>query len=428
MLLRVVTAVVAGGLLLAGCSDTKSGKPSGPTGGSGSSAPPPASSGSGSPGGKLTQTFDPPLVFDKTPVAELSGNVLGTAGDSIHSYYVSTLEGTTLYTVSADSVAAIDVATGQPKWTVHVDGTETVNSHAASPTVADGKVYAAFETTIPGKGTTPEQPAISVVVVDAATGQAAAPIQIPAPDADPAGAMANRGPTKVFGVSGSVVAVNRGAGTFGVNIDTKSLAWQRKNFITRGVVDDVVIGVNTKPVPDNGSDEVLGLHIADGKQAWKAPEVEPGVETSPAGPHLVLVQTEKTLDFLSAADGTLRGKLPQLSGTTLLGGSWCSYDDRSITVCKGTYGLVGIDPNAPGTKKWEIKDGGARVIPEVSVVFHGAIYGKTDNGPVVLDAVTGADKPDSPVLVPTFVNEHVGIGSVQADDGTSATGAFAPVK
>jgi hypothetical protein len=90
--------------------------------------------------------------------------------------------------------------------------------------------------------------------------------------------------------------------------------------------------------------------------------------------------------------------------------------------------MIGIDPNSPGKPKWEIKDGGTREIPEVSAVFHGAIYGKTSNGPIVLDALTGADKPDSPVLVPTFVNEHVGIGTVEDASGMSTIGAFAPIK
>jgi len=421
-----MTAVVAGGLLLIGCSTTKTGKPSGPTGSSGQSgsSSPISTNSSGSGSGNLSKTFDPPLVFDKQPVAELSGDVLGSSTDGINNYYRSTLDGTVIYTVTGDSMSAIDVETGQPKWNVPVDRAETMNSHVAAPALVDGKVYAVFETTIPGKGTTPEQPAITVVVADAASGQAAAPIQIPTPDADPAGALASRGATKVYGVSGNLVAINRGAATFGVNVDTKSLAWRRKNFITRAVIDDVVIGLDTKPVPDDGSDRVLGLRIADGKQAWAASERSPGVQVASAGPHLVVVDTEKSVDFLSAADGTIRGKLPPTVSTPLLGGTWCSYDDRSITVCKGTYRMIGIDPNAPGKPKWEIKDGGAREVPEVSAVFHGAIYGKTSNGPIVLDALTGADKPDSPVLVPTFVNEHVGIGG--ADGG--GAGAFAPIK
>lgn len=424
-----MTAVVVGGLLLVGCSSTKSGKPSGPTGSGGQSgsSSPISTSGSASTG-KLTKTFDPPLVFDKQPVSELSGDVLGTVTDGINNYYTATLEGTVLYQVTATAVSAFDVETGQPKWEVHPEGlAPNINSHNAAPVVVDGKVYAAFESTIPGKGTTPEQTAITVVAVDAASGQTGLTIQIPAPDADPSGALSRRGPTKVLGVSDNLIAVNRGVGTFVLDANTKSLKWQRKDFITRDVIDDVVIGVDNDP---DVTDEVLGLRIADGKQAWAAAaEQEPGVDVSSAGPHLVVVNTEKFLYFLSSADGTLRGKLPQLSGTTLLGGTWCSYDDRSITVCKGSFSMIGIDPNAPGKAKWEIKDGGAREIPEVSAVFHGAIYGKTSNGPIVLDAVTGADKPDSPVVVPTFVNEHVGIGSAEAEDGTSSpVGAFAPIK
>jgi hypothetical protein len=420
---------VAGGLLLTGCTSTNSGKPSGPTGSGGASVTSGSTSATSSPGtGRLTQTFDPPLVFDKQPVAELSADVLGSSTDGINNYYRSTLEGTVIYTVTGDSMSAIDVATGQSKWDVHVDRAETINSHVAAPALVDGKVYAAFETTVPGKGTTPEQPAITVVVADAASGQAEAPIQIPTPDADPAGAMATRGATAVFGVSGNIVAVNRGAATFGVNVDTKSLAWQRMHFVTRAVVDDVVIGVDTAPVPDNGSDVVLGLRIADGKQAWKAPERSPGIQVSDAGPHLVVLDTEKTVDILSAADGARRGSLTQDASFTLIGGTWCAYDKRSITVCKGPQRLIGIDPSAPSKPKWEIDDGGPREIPEISAVFHGAIYGRSSNGPVVLDAVTGADWPDSPVLVPTFVNEHVGIGKVTGENAIGTLGSYAPIK
>jgi hypothetical protein len=420
--------VVAGGLLLAGCTSTKSGQPSGlggPTGSGGVSSSSGPTSGSGSAStGKLTQTFDPPLVFNKQPVAELPGSVLSAATDGINNYYQATLEGTVLYQITDTAVSALDVETAQPKWEVHPDGlTTNINSHNAAPAVVDGKVYAAFESTVPGHGTTPEQPAITVVVVDAASGQTALTIQVPTPDADPAGALASRGPTKVFGVSGELIAVNRGAGTFVLDANTKALKWQRKGFIIRGVRDDMVIGVNTEPKPDRGYDEVVGLRIGDGTQAWAVPETPP-VAVSPAAPHLVLVNTEKSVYFLSTSSGAVRSTLPQTGGTALLGGTWCGYDDRSMVVCKGLDDLYGIDPNAPSKRKWTIKESSGREIPEISAVFHGAIYGKTSNGPIVLDAVTGADKPDSPVLIPTFVNEHVGIGQSEG----AGTGAFAPIK
>jgi hypothetical protein len=46
----------------------------------------------------------------------------------------------------------------------------------------------------------------------------------------------------------------------------------------------------------------------------------------------------------------------------------------------------------------------------------------------VLDALTGADKPDPPRLAPEFVNEHVGIGTLDDEDGMSTIGAFRPIK
>ena len=426
--MRVVAmaAITVGGLLLAGCSDTKSGRGSGPTGsGSGNASSPPSSGGSSSSSGKLSQTFDPPLVFDKTPVSELPSKVLSTSTDGLNEYRRSTVEGTVVYTVTDDSLAAIDVETGQEKWNAQAPGVDTTYSASAAPAVVDGRVYAAFESTIPGKGTTPEQPAITVLAVDAESGQTVLTIQVPTPDAIPAGALSSKGPTKVFGVADNLIAVGRGNGTFVVNADTKRLAWQRKDFITREVMDDVVIGENTKPANDNGEDEVLGLHLADGRAAWTAPDRDAGITVQPAGPHLVVVNTSKSVLFLSTVDGKVRMQLPQTAASTLLAGTWCGYDDRSMMVCTGPRRMVGIDPNdlARGPK-WQIEEGSGREIPEVSAVFHGAVYGTTSNGPVVLDAVTGADKPDPPQLVPELVNEHVGIG--KSEDGT--IGAFAPVK
>jgi outer membrane protein assembly factor BamB len=426
-----MTVVVAGGLLLAGCTSTKSGKPSDPGGPTGSSGAP-GSSGSSSMSssastGKLTKTFDPPLVFDKQPVAELPAGALGTSTDGINNYSRSMLDGTILYTVTDDTVSAIDVETGQPRWNVHPDGIDAKDSKDAAPILVDGKVYAVFESTIPGKGTTSAQDAITAVVVDAASGQATVTMQVPTPDAESGSALSDKGPTAVFGVSNDLIAVNRGNSTFVLDASTKSIAWQRKGFITRDVRDDMVIGLNREPKPDRGLDEVIGLRIADGKQAWAVPE-EPPVSVFPAAPHLVLVNTDKSVFFLSTSNGAVRSKLTQSGGTALLGGTWCGYDERSMIVCKGEDDLYGIDPNAPGKRKWTIKAGSGREIPEISAVFHGAIYGKTSNGPVVVDAVTGADRPDSPVLVPTLVNEHVGIGKGEDDSGMETIGAFAPVK
>jgi hypothetical protein len=46
----------------------------------------------------------------------------------------------------------------------------------------------------------------------------------------------------------------------------------------------------------------------------------------------------------------------------------------------------------------------------------------------VLDALTGADKPDPPRLAPEFVNEHMGIGTLDDEDEMSTIGAVAPIK
>lgn len=47
--------------------------------------------------------------------------------------------------------------------------------------------------------------------------------------------------------------------------------------------------------------------------------------------------------------------------------------------------------------------------PTVTAVWHGAVYGYTDHGPIVLDATTGADRNDHPGIAPTLVDAYAGV-------------------
>jgi hypothetical protein len=45
----------------------------------------------------------------------------------------------------------------------------------------------------------------------------------------------------------------------------------------------------------------------------------------------------------------------------------------------------------------------------VTAVWHGAVYGTTENGPVVLDATTGEDRSTEAGAAPSWVSEYAGI-------------------
>ncbi|MCF1599004.1 hypothetical protein [Streptomyces muensis] len=48
-------------------------------------------------------------------------------------------------------------------------------------------------------------------------------------------------------------------------------------------------------------------------------------------------------------------------------------------------------------------------MPDISTVFHGAVYGETENGSVILDARTGKDKASGAGDAPSAVNEYAGL-------------------
>lgn len=65
---------------------------------------------------------------------------------------------------------------------------------------------------------------------------------------------------------------------------------------------------------------------------------------------------------------------------------------------------------AGGELLWKLPNRTAyRIAPRVTAVWHGRIYGSTENGPVALDARTGEGLPTSPGIAPYAVNEYVGL-------------------
>lgn len=80
-----------------------------------------------------------------------------------------------------------------------------------------------------------------------------------------------------------------------------------------------------------------------------------------------------------------------------------------MVVCASFDGVLAFD--ATNAKMfWQLPDEAAnRVAPTVTAVWHGAVYGGTANGPVVLDATTGADRSTAPGAAPSWVSEFGGI-------------------
>lgn len=73
-------------------------------------------------------------------------------------------------------------------------------------------------------------------------------------------------------------------------------------------------------------------------------------------------------------------------------------NDQTVVVCASrgearTREIIGFD-DSTGKKKWGWGgENSPRVVPIVGPLFHGVVYGRTQNGPALLDAATGKDIP-----------------------------------
>lgn len=89
----------------------------------------------------------------------------------------------------------------------------------------------------------------------------------------------------------------------------------------------------------------------------------------------------------------------------------------------GDDAVFGIAAGDPARARWTLPDTGhTRVAPTVTAVWHGAVYGYTDHGPIVLDAATGTDRNDHPGIAAVPLDADADAGVV----GASPPAAAAP--
>lgn len=110
----------------------------------------------------------------------------------------------------------------------------------------------------------------------------------------------------------------------------------------------------------------------------------------------------------------------------------CFYDQASLTLCAyaaqyqpGDQQVFAFDPANPHDPLWQPPDPGhTRVAPTVTAVWNGAVYGITENGPVVLDARTGADRNAHPGAAPALVDPYFAIDTIVDGFGINSTVAL----
>lgn len=370
--------------------------------------------GRGAPGAAppAPSSFDPPTAFADGPGTPLPREADGDPPPVV-------LDGFHAFLALPGRLQVVDTRTGAVRAEVAPGTGSAAAAVPRAPVLATlgGRpvVVAAFTVTVPGRGTTVGHDAIELVVVDAATLQRAGGARIDlAPSLGDEGRLRGAWPV---GAAESVVVVaaelgpDREAVTHALDLAAGRAVWQVPGFAAADVTGGLVLGAQRA----TGGSRIGALRLADGAAAWTAATPDPAASPLtvwPAGPATVAGSAAaegggRSLTLYDAASGRV------LARRAVPGAVTCRFDGRLTTVCwhdeAGRAWVAGFDVSS-GRTLWELPDSAAaRVAPRVSTVWHGSVYGVTDNGPVALDARTGSDLPRSPGIAPDLVNGYVGI-------------------
>lgn len=397
-------------LVVAGCSGPggrpDGGAPTASVAASVSTAPAPAA-------------FDPPRTFDIGAGLRLPENTWRRTTDRVPAL----LSGTRAYLAAVDRMEIVDLTTGEvthyvtprhkaalARDTMEVAGSPTVAVPPVRTEIGGrARIVTAFAATVEGEGTTAPRPVIEVVSVDADSGEEIDRLELDGPPAEASSLPAH---PAVVGARGSVIVLRIGEETTALDLATGKVAWKRAGFTARGVAGQMVVG------EEKGRTVARGLDVTTGAQRWQSkPYMQ--VKVTSVSPRIFVAvgTTTESKDFFQLG-ATTTGKVVEntfADGWHSFKGD-CVFDEVSVTVCRTDspdrwVGAV----DETGKWIWELPAAG-RLAPTVTTAWHGAVYGSTDNGPVVLDAKTGKDRETRPGAAPVLVNEHFGVAAVTADD------------
>ncbi|GGU97365.1 hypothetical protein GCM10010211_75810 [Streptomyces albospinus] len=388
------------------------------------------------------KAYDPPTKFASKGVA-LPAAVLQDVQDvttkTIAAPHVL-LHGDTAWAATSQGLLAIDPATGSTRATFTPqhrsseadNSVDAVRSDLALPQAAKvgghDLVVQTFGVTIRGQGTTPDHNAIEVVAVDAGSARfvwrqvVELPKEFANTDFTRTDFQRHAIRTAVIGLQGTMAVVQVSGtssldgsevGVAVVDLAARKAVWGDPGLTPKSVAAGQVAGVR-----DDGSGKpqpVQAKAVRDGSTTWSKDTDAPTVVA--AGPELLLVQGLKG-SGQNTVVGIATGKESPFQGPSAAAGTGslslpgrCSYDQRSVVVCGGDVAF-GMDPHS-GKVLWSLPDASGRIAPQVTGAWHGVVYGRTDNGPVVLDALTGKDKQTSPGAAPYWTDGRYAVTDSQ---------------
>lgn len=380
--------------------------------------------------------FDPPRTFDPASGTALPGeaslNKINLAGDVLP--LPVALHGTTAFVAATNSLQVVDTRTGQVRARVTPTRRSVAKDvvapfHGSNPAEAPvlwqrGEEVVAlhpFVVEVPAVGTAVAGTVVELVAVDPDTAKVAWTTDV----ALPAGMIEAFSDLTAAPVAVSqdvlVVRVSSRSrtATIAVDLPTRRLLWERLGYVPAVVQADVVVG----GVRGAGRSGVVALALRTGAQRWSALAGRySSVAVKAGGPALVVATGDNGRKARVVAMLDPRtGAVVQQAAADYTDAD-CRYDGAEVLVCFLDRPWVTAFDARSGKALWTLPDqAGARQAPRVTAVWHGSVYGRTANGPVVLDARTGADTETSPGLAPFLVNEHIGVGRA----GASRTGVQA---
>lgn len=357
--------------------------------------------------------FDPPVAFAAPSGTLFGGPASRVFGRDAEDLPVG-LEGTTVWTTDAGSLNRVD-STGAVVTLPLPPG-----RHAAgAPRAVGSVVLAGSATVIPGSGTRPPGLAAELLAVDrtadpsasAPTWTAAAPLpwvaRTPSVRLRVAGAS--------DGVAVLTVSTSDQRTTVGVDLAARRVLWTADGVAATGIVrgpgGPVAVGVATPPGANAGyaPSSAVGLDLLRGTTRFSALAGTTATTVAVAGPALLAVTgrdgstARAFLRFLGADGAEVRAA----DLGTATSAPRCTWDERTVTVCAGAASVSGVDATT-AAPLWSLPAPG-RVAPAITTAWHGAVYGTTVNGPVVLDGRTGADRNPTPGAAPLFVGPYLGV-------------------
>jgi len=366
--------------------------------------------------------FDPPTRFDAGTAVTMPAEAFSDgAGFKLPTMPV-TLSGAWAFVATTRSVLVVNTATGASEVTVKPEAPEVPllegGSRPAAPILAHAKgravVVAPIAVRVRVQGTTPGHDGIAVFALDQATGALLWSIQVPIPEGATRAGLYDV--VRAVGADGPILILTCGRTTYGIDLNQKTLVWTQTGFQAQEVTNDLAVGLWIPEAITTQTTRLGALHTSDGTRAWTSAQNRYYENVLVAGGDIAVVtgRGEGQSLFAVTVVNTRTGRPVSTSTQRDVYQLSCWYDQASVIVCsvndRPDHIRAWALDTTTGTRLWDLPDKAAnRIAPVVSTTWHGLVYGSTENGPVILDARTGADHPGDPGIAPDFVNEYTAL-------------------